>query len=465
MSRALAGHILTRADARASSGTRVEPANTVARGHAPVLRRRRQRGTILVVVLLIVVALAGMVLVLGRQARVEAMASANHVAGARAAAVQRAAEQYVLALVAAQRTSVMGLDESYFEAVNVGDAGAFWVVRPDYDDAEMPAYGLVDEGGKLNVNSASSAALLAMPGMPPELAHAIVDWRDGDSDVSTDGAEDAYYQALPASYRCKNGPLESVEEVLLLRGADPELLFGTRGESERLAASSLTGGITGGGFGGGAAGDEMLHRGLFDYLTVYSVAPAAPQPAGGGGGGGGGGQQQPQRRVGRINVNTAPREVLMTLPNLTESDVSLLISRRPSLSDTADAGADTGLGGGAGTGTGGGSGTATDPTNTEWVNEVLNQKAAAVQPLIIGQSYQFSADIVAASADGRAFRRGRIVVDASDEAGPPKVVYRTDLTDRGWPLDPSIIDSLRAGQGVAARGVRGGIGSGAGGGL
>lgn len=407
--------------------------------------RRRQRGTILVVVLLVIVALAGMVLVLGRQARVEAMVSANHVAGAQAAAVQRAAEQYVLALVAEQRTTVMGLEERYFEAVSVGDAGVFWIVRPDYGDAEMPAYGLVDEGAKLNVNSASQAALLALPGMPPELAYSILDWRDGDSDVSTDGAEDAYYQALPAPYRCKNAPLESVEELMLLRGADPELLFGTRGELERLAASNLSGGITGGGFQGSAAGDEMLYRGLFDYLTVYSIAPAAPPQFDGGGGG-----QLQQRRVGRINVNTAPREVLLTLPGLSESDVDSLISRRPSLSTIGGSG-----GGGSGGGSGTGSGTPDDPTNTDWVNEVLGPKAAGVQPPITGQSFQFSADILAASSDGRAFRRGRIVVDAFDSANPPKVVYRADLTDRGWPLDPVVLEELRNGQGVQARGIGG----------
>lgn len=422
--------------------------------------RRRQRGTILVVVLLIIVALAGMVLVLGRQARVEAMVSANHVAAAQAAGVQRAAEQYVLALVAEQHATVMGLEESYFEAVSVGDAGMFWIVRPDYGDAEMPAYGLIDEGAKLNVNSATQDMLLKLPGMPPELAYSILDWRDGDSDVSTDGAEDAYYQALPTPYRCKNAPLESVEELMLLRGADPELLFGTRGEFERLAATNLSGGITGGGFQGSAAGDEMHYRGLFDYLTVYSIAPAAQQQ-GDDGEGGGGGQQQQQRRVGRININTAPREVLLTLPGLSASDVDSLISRRPSLSTIGGSsgggsGPGSGLGGGGlGGGSGTGSGTSDDPTNTDWVNEVLGPKAAGVQSLIMGQSFQFSADILAASSDGRAFRRVRIVVDAFDSANPSKVVYRADLTDRGWPLDPVVLEELRSGRGVQARGIGG----------
>ena len=54
-----------------------------------------------------------------------------------------------------------------------------------------------------------------------------------------------------------------------------------------------------------------------------------------------------------------------------------------------------------------------------------------------------SADLVAISGDGRAFRRCRVVVDAS--ASPPKVLYRQDLTHLGWPLEPEIMAGLRSG--------------------
>jgi len=66
--------------------------------------------------------------------------------------------------------------------------------------------------------------------------------------------------------------------------------------------------------------------------------------------------------------------------------------------------------------------------------------------LITSRAYQFSADIVSVSGDGRAFRRCRIVVDARQS--PPRVVYRRDLTSLGWPLDPMILDALRAGMGM-----------------
>jgi DNA uptake protein ComE-like DNA-binding protein len=61
-----------------------------------------------------------------------------------------------------------------------------------------------------------------------------------------------------------------------------------------------------------------------------------------------------------------------------------------------------------------------------------------------GQSYMYSADIVAVSGDGRAFRRARIVVNGRQP--PSRIIFRKDLTDLGWPLPPEIRTALRAGQ-------------------
>lgn len=57
----------------------------------------------------------------------------------------------------------------------------------------------------------------------------LVDWIDsGDGDGEQEsGAESSYYQSLDPPYACKNGPVEFVEELLLVKGFTPELLFGT----------------------------------------------------------------------------------------------------------------------------------------------------------------------------------------------------------------------------------------------
>jgi len=236
-----------------------------------------RRGTILVVVLLAIAALAGMVLVIARAARVEAMTSGNHVAAAQAAAAERAAEQYVVALLASQRDTVMTLDQSYFAAVPVGNAGAFWLVRPDYGDPALPQFGLVDEPSKLNLNRVTGHELLGnFPSIPRELAYSIVDWRDANDDVTEGGAEDAHYAALPTPYHCKNASFETVEELLLVRGAYPELLYGdgVTGTPARygIGAAAI----------GGLSEQDVLARGLFNYLTVYSRQPATSTGGGGG---------------------------------------------------------------------------------------------------------------------------------------------------------------------------------------
>jgi type II secretory pathway component PulK len=387
----------------------------------------RRRGTILILVLLIIVALAGMVLSLGRWARVEAMTSANHAAGARASAAERAAEQYVVALLAQQRQTVMTADESNFNAIPVGEnAGVFWIIRPDYGDSSMPSYGLVDEGSKINLNlrlsnvsdsSARVAMLQALPGFPEDLAYAVNDWIDGDNDVSGNGkgAEEQYYVALPNPYHCKNGNFEAVEELVLVKGAYPELLYG-----DGVAGQQFTGSRSGGLNIDGLSENDVLARGLFNYITVYSKEPTV--------------QGQGARR-GRININTATREVLQCLPGLTEANVSAIISKR--------------------------SGNGFGQPGVQLLADALGAaKATQLANYVVGESYQFSADIVAASGDGRAFRRVRIVVDASDANYAPKVVYRHDLTDRGWPMDPGILDAMRAGTWTSNQPVMSGISSG-----
>ncbi|HZZ41385.1 MAG TPA: type II secretion system protein GspK, partial [Tepidisphaeraceae bacterium] len=124
--------------------------------------------------------------------------------------------------------------------------------------------------------------------------------------------------------------------------------------------------------------------------------------------------------TGLININTAPREVLLCLPGLTESDVDAMITQRESS-------------------------VLSDPIDTTWAQSILAGKPG-VAALVTGQSYQYSADIVAVSANGRAFKRVRVVIDI--QSGTPKIIFRRDMTEFGWPLDPAILESLRSGNGV-----------------
>lgn len=71
-----------------------------------------------------------------------------------------------------------------------------------------------------------SSRLLMIPGMTYELADAILDFIDEDETTRTSGCESDYYQSLQPAYASKNSPLESLDELLLVRGVTPEYLYG-----------------------------------------------------------------------------------------------------------------------------------------------------------------------------------------------------------------------------------------------
>lgn len=427
-------------------------------------RRRRQRGTILIVTILLVFAMAGMVVVLCRSMRVEAMAAANLTASVQAEAVERGAEQYVLGVLDEDASDLDTLTEDQFAAVQVGN-GYFWLLRPQYDDPSLPAFGLVDEGSKLNINTATYDQLMLLPGMTDDIAGSIVDWRDEDSNPTSGGAESDYYLSLPNPYYAKNAPFETVEELLMVRGMTRDYLYGTdTGIPLGTENQTISSGTT--------STDLELARGLYNLLTIYSAEPNTGE-------GGtplqnvtsarrrtqlqrllqqkldssrasqviakigridlrdqfdlyvtGGMTPQDYEAVedsitsvsgstvrGRINVNTAPREVLLTLPGLDSGDVDHLIAARDSRSK---------------------------PTTLSWFADTLKKKAIGLGPLVTGRSLQYSADILAVSGNGRSYKRVRIVVDTRQS--PPQIIYRRDITDRGWPMDKQILTALRTGQ-------------------
>jgi type II secretory pathway component PulK len=136
-------------------------------------------------------------------------------------------------------------------------------------DASSFRYGVTDESAKINPNALMQVdptgnvlhdALMKLPNMTEDVADAIVDWIDPDDEPRANGAENSYYMGLSPGYRCKNGPLDTVEELLYVRGVTPDLLFGT--DRNRNGAPDPGEGDD----GSGIPGD----RGWSAYLTVYS---------------------------------------------------------------------------------------------------------------------------------------------------------------------------------------------------
>jgi competence ComEA-like helix-hairpin-helix protein len=125
-----------------------------------------------------------------------------------------------------QRSSLRD-DPRAFRDVPLGH-GLFRVIRRA-EPGEAPegiVFGVSPEEGRLDVNRAPREEIARLPGMTPDVAAAIVDWRDEDHRPSEGGAEMDAYAALVPPRMPRNGPIETIREMLLIRGVTPELLLG-----------------------------------------------------------------------------------------------------------------------------------------------------------------------------------------------------------------------------------------------
>lgn len=109
--------------------------------------------------------------------------------------------------------------------------------------------------------------LAYLPGMTESLADAILDYIDSDSTVRAYGAESAYYQGLAMPYYAKDGPLESLDELLMVRGVTPMLLYGEDANRNGLLDPNENDGLAS---PPGDNADGVLLRGWTQFLTVYS---------------------------------------------------------------------------------------------------------------------------------------------------------------------------------------------------
>lgn len=91
---------------------------------------------------------------------------------------------------------------------------------------------LVDENGNYNNKQKDLLTRFLNStqfGLEPQdvaiIVDAIKDWIDLDNETDF-GAENSYYQSLEEPYSCKNAPIDSLEELLLIRGLTKELFYG-----------------------------------------------------------------------------------------------------------------------------------------------------------------------------------------------------------------------------------------------
>ena len=152
---------------------------------------------------------------------------------------------------------------------------------PSSEDHDV-CFGPVDESSKLNLNALpldnhrrtqSRNRLLALPGMTDAIADAILDWMDEDDESSEFGAESEWYATLSPPRLPAQRRLNSLNELLLIRGVTHELLYGEdANQNGRLDPNEND----------GARGepsdnaDGKLDRGWVDLVTLHSREAATP---------------------------------------------------------------------------------------------------------------------------------------------------------------------------------------------
>ncbi|HMP05288.1 MAG TPA: type II secretion system protein GspK, partial [Lacipirellulaceae bacterium] len=137
-------------------------------------------------------------------------------------------------------------------------------------------YGLEDESAKLNLHvllapGAEQYArdrLLALPNMTPDIADAILDWLDADAMPREYGAEAEHYRGLTPPYEPRNGPIAALDELLLVRGVTPELLYGLDQNRNLLVDDDE---LPRGALQEADMADGAMNRGWAAYLTLHSV--------------------------------------------------------------------------------------------------------------------------------------------------------------------------------------------------
>ncbi len=216
--------------------------------------RRNDEGIALLLTLVFIVLLSAIVVEYSYQMRVEASHIESDANSFEAYIAAKSAVATGIGLIAVSLEEAMATGGLMPDSLL--DMWAEGVPYKPLDNAAMRCT-ISDEYGKININSlvrpegetearnrqiADMAeplrALFAYREADEEIVDAIIDWIDADDDQQPNGAESDYYAMLEIPYACKNAPLDSVEELLLIRGMTPEIFFGNP-ELEELPLTEL----------------------------------------------------------------------------------------------------------------------------------------------------------------------------------------------------------------------------------
>jgi len=244
------------------------------KGHKNTCIPNRDRGSALVVTLLIIATLTGLAVAFSDDSSTELSLAGFSRDGYRAYLTARSGVHFAMALLDNEENKEM---DSYRE-----DWAKFEMapVLSELSQDVTFTGKIVDENGKFNLNSLVNEKgeivdlaylqllrLFSTLGIDEKLIPPLLDWLDKDDIERLDGAENYYYQNRQGPYPCANGPFLTIGQVFLVKGFREVEKFGEKGKKR-----------------------------LLDFMTISSD--------------------------GKININTAPREVLQSLSDKLDGAVA-----------------------------------------------------------------------------------------------------------------------------------------------
>lgn len=258
---------------------------------------RGEHGAVLVLVLIVLFSLVALSVGLAYRTRIELK-----LAGAMASRVQA----FYLARGGIERLRVL-LDGQKLSPQVVGRICQFSETA-DHEQLLMQvgspaagrvclAYSLRDELSALHLDKSNPAGWERLPGLTRENTAALLDWSDADDHPGPGGAETDWYERLDRPYTCKNRPFAALRELLFVKGIDESRYLEARARGWKRENA----GLAPGGASAPASGEEP-ELGLLDIFTVYGD--------------------------GKVNLNTAPAQILTAIPGLDEQSISLLLAHR-----------------------------------------------------------------------------------------------------------------------------------------
>jgi general secretion pathway protein K len=238
---------------------------------------RNRRGFALIAALWLLIAFSAIGLEMGFRSRAQRLGVANRIEGARAFAAAEGGVAEVRVRLAARLVGARDLGTRDPNAALDPWRHPGMLIRDSLRLAGAQVRVRIDDvGAALELNGAGEGELRGLFGalrvdfgQADRLAQAILDWRDPDELRRGRGAEAADYARQGLSSLPGNRPFARLNELLGVLGMTPE-----------------------------------LYARIAPLLTL--------------------------RGVGRVNLNAAPRPVLLALPGMTEEAVRVLIARRAS---------------------------------------------------------------------------------------------------------------------------------------